>query len=39
MRSPAEVDDAVAMAAVEIPAGLWRELKSTRLLPEEVPTP
>lgn len=39
MRSPAEVDDAVAMAAVEIPAQLWRDLKSTRLLPEEVPTP
>ena len=39
MRSPAEVDDAVAMASVEIPAQLWRDLKSAWLLPEEVPTP
>ena len=39
MRSPAEVDDAVAMAAKEIPAQLWRDLKSAWLLPEEVPIP
>ncbi|GAA4613040.1 aldo/keto reductase [Actinoallomurus liliacearum] len=39
MRSPAEVDDAVAMASVEIPGRLWRELIGAGLLPEGVPTP
>ena len=39
MRSPAEVDDAVAMASVEIPGQLWRDLVSAGLLAEGVPTP
>jgi D-threo-aldose 1-dehydrogenase len=39
MRSPAEVDDAVAMASVEIPGRLWRDLIDAGLLPEGVPTP
>lgn len=39
MRSPAEVDDAVAMASVEIPGQLWRDLIRADLLPEGVPTP
>jgi D-threo-aldose 1-dehydrogenase len=39
MRSPAEVDDAVAMASVEIPGQLWRDLIDAGLLPEGAPTP
>jgi len=39
MRSPAEVTDAVAMARLEIPGQLWRDLVRAGLLPEEVPTP
>ncbi|MEV5707232.1 aldo/keto reductase [Actinoallomurus sp. NPDC052274] len=39
MRSPAEVDDAVAMASVEIPGRLWRDLIDAGLLPDGVPTP
>jgi D-threo-aldose 1-dehydrogenase len=38
-RSPAEVDDAVAMATVEIPGQLWRDLVAAGLLAAEVPTP
>jgi D-threo-aldose 1-dehydrogenase len=38
-RSPAEVDDAVAMAGVDIPGQLWRDLTAAGLLPEGVPTP
>lgn len=38
-RSPAEVDDALAMFAHPIPEALWRDLKRTGLLPEEAPTP
>jgi D-threo-aldose 1-dehydrogenase len=32
-RSPAEVEDAVRMSAVEIPPALWRDLKAEGLLP------
>jgi D-threo-aldose 1-dehydrogenase len=32
-RSPEEVEDAVRMSAVEIPAGLWRDLTAQGLLP------
>jgi D-threo-aldose 1-dehydrogenase len=32
-RSPEEVEDAVRMAAVEIPGGLWRDLTADGLLP------
>jgi D-threo-aldose 1-dehydrogenase len=39
MRSPAEVDDAIAMASVEIPGQLWRDLVAAGLLDAEVPTP
>jgi len=39
MRSPEEVADAVAMAALEIPGQLWRDLVSAGLLPPEIPTP
>ncbi len=39
MRSPAEVADAVAMAGVQIPGQLWRDLIGAGLLPEGVPTP
>ncbi|HZD99198.1 MAG TPA: aldo/keto reductase [Micromonosporaceae bacterium] len=38
-RSPAEVDDAVAMANVEIPGQLWRDLVSAGLLVAGVATP
>jgi D-threo-aldose 1-dehydrogenase len=39
MRSPAEVADAVAMAAVEIPGALWHDLVKEGLLDAEVPVP
>ncbi|BCY10271.1 aldo/keto reductase [Actinoplanes sp. L3-i22] len=39
MRSAAEVADAVAMAAVEIPGGLWHDLIRTGLLDAAVPVP
>ena len=39
MRSPAEVADAVAMASIDIPGQLWRDLKADGLLDPEVPTP
>jgi D-threo-aldose 1-dehydrogenase len=39
MRSPAEVDDAIAMSSIEIPGQLWRDLKAAGLLSEEAPTP
>ena len=39
MRSPAEVADAIAMAGVEIPGQLWRDLVAAGLLPAEVPVP
>ena len=39
MRSPAEVDDAIAMASIEIPGQLWRDLVAEGLLDAEVPTP
>jgi D-threo-aldose 1-dehydrogenase len=38
-RSPAELEDTLAMSAVEIPPDLWAELKAEGLLPEEAPTP
>nr|WP_211234835.1 aldo/keto reductase [Glycomyces arizonensis] len=38
-RTPAEVDDALAMFAHPIPEALWHDLKRTGLLPEEAPTP
>jgi D-threo-aldose 1-dehydrogenase len=39
VRTPAEVDEAVDGLRREIPADLWAELKSQRLLPPDVPTP
>jgi D-threo-aldose 1-dehydrogenase len=39
MRSPAEVEDAIAMSSIEIPGQLWRDLKAAGLLSEETPTP
>jgi hypothetical protein len=39
MRSPAEVADAVAMASVDIPPHLWRDLVAEGLLDAEVPVP
>jgi len=39
MRSPAEVADAIAMASVEIPEALWRDLVVDGLLEPEVPVP
>ncbi|GAB3655190.1 aldo/keto reductase [Glycomyces tarimensis] len=38
-RTPAEVDDALAMSAHPIPAALWHDLKRAGLLAEEAPTP
>ncbi|MFI6760055.1 aldo/keto reductase [Micromonospora sp. NPDC050417] len=38
-RSADEVTDAAEMFAHPIPGQLWRDLKETGLLPEEVPTP
>jgi D-threo-aldose 1-dehydrogenase len=38
-RTAAEVTDAVAMHAVEVPGELWQELVASGLLPEHVPTP
>jgi D-threo-aldose 1-dehydrogenase len=39
MRSPAEVADAVAMASLDIPPHLWRDLVAEGLLDAEVPVP
>ncbi|MDI6101842.1 aldo/keto reductase [Actinoplanes sp. NEAU-A12] len=39
MRSPEEAADAVAMASVKIPGGLWRDLAAAWLLDPEVPVP
>jgi D-threo-aldose 1-dehydrogenase len=38
-RSVAEVEENVAMFRVPIPAALWDDLRSARLLAEDVPTP
>lgn len=38
-RTPAEVEENVAMAGFEIPVGLWSDLKSQGLIPSEAPTP
>ncbi|MDP9799776.1 D-threo-aldose 1-dehydrogenase [Catenuloplanes nepalensis] len=38
-RTPAEVDDNVAMTALPIPPELWTALKAENLLPAHVPTP
>jgi D-threo-aldose 1-dehydrogenase len=38
-RTPDEVDDNVALMKHPIPADLWAELKSARLLPAAAPTP
>jgi D-threo-aldose 1-dehydrogenase len=38
-RTAAEVADAVAMHAAEVPGELWEELVATGLLPAHVPTP
>jgi D-threo-aldose 1-dehydrogenase len=38
-RSPAEVDDAVAMLDRPIPSRLWTDLKAAGLLRDEAPTP
>lgn len=39
VRSPEEVEDAVAMFSVDIPEALWADLRAAGLLPEEVPVP
>jgi len=38
-RNPAEVEENLAMAALDLPADLWGELKSERLIPQNAPTP
>ena len=38
-RTPAEVEENVAMAGYEIPAGVWSDLKSEDLIPAGAPTP
>lgn len=38
-RSPAEVDDNVAMARTPVPAALWAELRERGLLPAHAPVP
>lgn len=38
-RSAAEARDAAAMAAVDIPARLWRRLRTEGLLPDDAPLP
>ncbi|RAG84138.1 aldo/keto reductase [Streptacidiphilus pinicola] len=38
-RSAAEARDAAAMAAVDIPAQLWRRLRTEGLLPDDAPPP
>jgi len=38
-RTPAEVTQNAAAMAAPIPDALWAELKATKLLPEEAPTP
>ncbi len=38
-RTPAEVEDAVAMCSMDIPAQLWHDLRSRGLLPPHVPVP
>ena len=37
-RKPAEIAENVKMASINIPSDLWRNLKSTGLLPEQAPT-
>jgi len=39
MRSPEEVDDAVAMASIDIPPALWHDLAAAGLIDEAVPLP
>jgi D-threo-aldose 1-dehydrogenase len=39
MRSPAEIEDNVAMLRVSIPGDLWRDLKAAGLLDASAPTP
>jgi D-threo-aldose 1-dehydrogenase len=39
MRSPEEAADAIAMASVRIPGGLWRDLAAAWLLDPDVPVP
>lgn len=38
-RSKAQLEESIQMFEVEIPRGLWEELKAKGLLPAEVPTP
>jgi D-threo-aldose 1-dehydrogenase len=38
-RTPAEIDDNLAMAAVPIPGGLWTALKEDGLMRPDAPTP
>ena len=38
-RSPAEVEENVALTGFDIPADLWSELKAEGLIPEAAPTP
>jgi D-threo-aldose 1-dehydrogenase len=38
-RSVAQLEDSVAMFEVDIPPGLWAELKQEKLLPDAAPTP
>jgi D-threo-aldose 1-dehydrogenase len=38
-RSRAQLDESLEMFEVEIPSALWQELKTQRLLQEDVPTP
>ena len=38
-RSAAQLDESIEMFKLEIPAALWRDLKSAGLLPDSAPTP
>ncbi len=38
-RNPAEVEENLAMASLDLPPDLWNELKAERLIPQDAPTP
>ncbi len=38
-RNPAEVEENLAMASLDLPPDLWDELEAERLIPQDAPTP
>ena len=38
-RTPAEVEENIAMASLQTPADLWSELKQANFIPQQAPTP